>query len=50
MANRRSFLQTIAGLPVVGGLVQAGAARRRDFQKLGVRPFLNAAGTYADSC
>jgi uncharacterized pyridoxal phosphate-dependent enzyme len=48
MANRRSFLQTLAGLPLVGGLVPAqAAARRRDFFKeLGVRPFLNAAGTY----
>jgi L-seryl-tRNA(Ser) seleniumtransferase len=48
VANRRSFLQTIAGLPVVGSLVPAqAAARRRDFFKeLGVRPFLNAAGTY----
>jgi len=48
MANRRTFLQTIAGLPVVGGLVPAqAAARRRDyFKELGVRPFLNAAGTY----
>jgi L-seryl-tRNA(Ser) seleniumtransferase len=48
MANRRSFLQTVAGLPLVGGLVPAqAAARRRDFFKeLGVRPFLNAAGTY----
>ncbi len=48
MANRRSFLQTIAGLPVVGGLVpaHAAAARRDFFKELGVRPFLNAAGTY----
>ena len=48
MANRRSFLQTIAGLPVIGGLVpaQAAAGRRDFFKELGVRPFLNAAGTY----
>ncbi len=48
MANRRVFLQTAAGLPVVGGLSAARAAtRRRDYLKeLGVRPILNAAGTY----
>ncbi|MBI4877507.1 MAG: selenocysteine synthase, partial [Acidobacteria bacterium] len=43
MSDRRSFLQTLAGLPVVSGLAPA----RRDYLKeLGVRPFLNAAGTY----
>lgn len=47
MANRRMFLQTAAGLPVVGGLSARAATRRRDYLKeLGVRPFLNAAGTY----
>ena len=57
MWSRRHFLETVSGLPLVGGLVGAGlppgatvaaAARgRRDYLKeLGVRPFINAAGTY----
>ncbi len=48
MANRRTFLQTAAGLPMAGGLARAAKAPRgRDYLKeLGVRPFLNAAGTY----
>jgi L-seryl-tRNA(Ser) seleniumtransferase len=51
MTNRRSFLQSVSSLPIVGGLfpVQAAAASRarRDLLKeLGVRPFINAAGTY----
>ena len=51
MTNRRSFLQGLASLPVVGTLFarQADSARgtRRDLLKeLGVRPFINAAGTY----
>jgi L-seryl-tRNA(Ser) seleniumtransferase len=40
----------LSGLPVVGGLfrVQAASSRsgRELFQSLGVRPFINAAGTY----
>jgi L-seryl-tRNA(Ser) seleniumtransferase len=56
MWSRRSFLETISGLPLVGGFTAASAvpaaaaaARRagRDyFRELGVRPFINAAGTY----
>ncbi|MBC7925948.1 MAG: PLP-dependent transferase [Bryobacteraceae bacterium] len=51
MANRRSFLQSMASLPVIGGLVPAALAgaspKGRDyFQELGVRTFVNAAGTY----
>ena len=53
MPNRRSFLQTLSGLPVVGGLLasstasaRASAAGRDYFRELGVRPFINAAGTY----
>lgn len=51
MSDRRSFLQTLSGLPVIGGLVPgaaaATAAKPRDFWKeLGVRPCINAAGTY----
>ena len=57
MWTRRRFLETTAGLPLVGGLVTpgvtsstratAGARPARDyFRELGVRPFINAAGTY----
>lgn len=50
MPHRRGFLKTLAGLPLVGGLFgrqAAYAAARRDyFRELGVRTFLNAAGTY----
>lgn len=52
--SRRHFLETISALPLVGGLigaspVPAAAARRggRDyFREMGLRPFINAAGTY----
>lgn len=56
MTNRRSFLQSLASLPLVGGLFTphyavashaVAAPNGRDFFKeLGVRPFINAAGTY----
>jgi L-seryl-tRNA(Ser) seleniumtransferase len=60
MWSRRRFLENISALPLVGGLVGAGAPpltravgvaaasrRGRDyFRELGVRPFINAAGTY----
>jgi L-seryl-tRNA(Ser) seleniumtransferase len=56
MWSRRHFLETISALPVVGGFTAAStvpaaaaSARRggRDyFGELGVRPFINAAGTY----
>src|SRR5215210_522670 len=54
MWTRRRFLETASGLPLVGGLVAAvapaaaAAARpsRDYFRDLGVRPFINAAGTY----
>ena len=55
MWTRRRFLETASGLPLVGGLLATGAAsstaaaapRARDyFRDLGVRPFINAAGTY----
>jgi L-seryl-tRNA(Ser) seleniumtransferase len=51
MANRRTFLQRMATTPLIGGLVPTGAAfaapKGRDFFKeLGVRTFINAAGTY----
>lgn len=53
MPNRRSFLQVLSGLPFIGGLAGSaaagtsiGAAGRDYFRELGVRPFINAAGTY----
>lgn len=49
MPNRRGFFKILAGLPVLGGLAPGGAAlaaRRDYFKELGVRTFLNAAGTY----
>jgi D-glucosaminate-6-phosphate ammonia-lyase len=49
MSNRRRFLQGISAVPLLGGA--AGPAKaapmvRDYFSELGVRPFLNAAGTY----
>jgi L-seryl-tRNA(Ser) seleniumtransferase len=56
MWSRRRFLEIVSGVPIVGGIVgaravpAAAAAPRstgRDyFRELGVRPFINAAGTY----
>jgi D-glucosaminate-6-phosphate ammonia-lyase len=56
MWSRRRFLETVGTLPIVGGFIgpstasAAAAAVRgggRDyFRELGVRPFINAAGTY----
>jgi D-glucosaminate-6-phosphate ammonia-lyase len=46
MAKRRSFLQTMAGLPVMGGLAAGQSPGRDYFRELGLRPFINAAGTY----
>jgi L-seryl-tRNA(Ser) seleniumtransferase len=52
MADRRTFLQLIAQAPLVGGLFAsdafaAPAAKIPDyFASLGVKPFINAAGTY----
>ncbi len=59
MWTRRSFLETLSGLPLIGGLVAGGAATaatgarlhaapRDYFADLGVKPFINAAGTYTD--
>jgi L-seryl-tRNA(Ser) seleniumtransferase len=52
MFNRRRFLDLLASIPALGGPL-AGATRgtakpvQRDFFKeLGVKPFINAAGTY----
>src|SRR5256885_16859525 len=55
MWSRRRFLEIASGLPLVGGLVGADASAaiaappggaRDYFRELGVRPFINAAGTY----
>ena len=54
MWSRRRFLESVSTLPLVGSFVGSGmgaprvaaAARRDYFRDLGVRPFINAAGTY----
>ena len=57
MWSRRRFLESLAATPVVGDLLgarrgletpppPAGKAGRDYFRELGVRPFINAAGTY----
>ena len=54
MWSRRRFLEIVSGLPLVGGFVEAKAVTataapgsgRDYFRELGVRPFINAAGTY----
>ncbi|MEJ7609513.1 MAG: hypothetical protein WKF37_25385, partial [Bryobacteraceae bacterium] len=50
MSQRRTFLQRMAALPLLGGFAPAAVAaapKSRDyFSELGVRPFINAAGTY----
>ena len=56
MFSRRRFLESVSTLPLVGGRFSAGGgsaaaapgskATRDFFRELGVRPFINAAGTY----
>ncbi len=51
MPNRRSFLKSFSNLPLVGGLFAPGVslatpAKRDLLKELGVRPIINAAGTY----
>src|SRR6476661_4810177 len=56
MWSRRRFLESLSSWPIVGGLVGASPAAtavvsaakgNRDYlRELGVRPFINAAGTY----
>lgn len=51
MPNRRGFLRSLSSVPLVGGLFSGGSAlaagpKRDFFKELGVRPFINAAGTY----
>jgi D-glucosaminate-6-phosphate ammonia-lyase len=45
MPNRRRFLQGLSSLPFLPG-ANAAVAKRDYFKELGVRPFINAAGTY----
>ena len=55
MWSRRHFLETLSDVPLVGGFIgasalpveAAAAGKSRDyFRELGVRPFINASGTY----
>src|SRR5215475_15007577 len=53
MTNRRSFLHAISSVPFLGGLFSPSViaatpprVSRDFFKELGVRPFINAAGTY----
>lgn len=46
MPNRRRFLQGIGALPLAGSMSYAAPVRRDYFKELGIRPFINAAGTY----
>ena len=48
MPNRRRFLQGVSAVPLLGATVQVQAAptKREYFKELGIRPFINAAGTY----
>lgn len=54
LSNRRGFLNTLLALPWVGGVLaklmpaaHAALPGRRDvYKELGIRPFINAAGTY----
>jgi D-glucosaminate-6-phosphate ammonia-lyase len=51
MPNRRTFLKRVSALPAAGTLLTGGAeaatTMKRDyFKELGVKPFINAAGTY----
>ena len=50
MANRRTFIRRMASAPLAGAVIHGGAAaavpNRDHFKELGVRTFINAAGTY----
>ena len=46
MPNRRRFLQGISSLPLLATPSAAATAKRDYFKELGIKPFINAAGTY----
>jgi L-seryl-tRNA(Ser) seleniumtransferase len=46
MPNRRRFLQGLSTVPFLGSVGRAAPVKRDYFSELGVRPFINAAGTY----
>lgn len=46
MANRRRFIQGLSTVPLMGGAAASAATKRDYFKELGVKPFINAAGTY----
>lgn len=51
MSTRRGFIESLSSLPWIGGLITPGAmmaatAKRDILKELGVRPIINAAGTY----
>ena len=46
MPNRRRFLQGLSSLPLMATSSTAATIKRDYFKELGIRPFINAAGTY----
>lgn len=46
MPNRRRFLQGISAAPLASSVSFAGPGKRDYFKELGIRTFINAAGTY----
>jgi uncharacterized pyridoxal phosphate-dependent enzyme len=54
MFTRRTFFERLSTVPLIGGLMgvsapaSLAAAKRDYFKELGVRPFINAAGTFTD--
>ena len=46
MPNRRRFLQGISSIPLLASPSPAAPVKRDYFKELGIRPFINAAGTY----
>jgi uncharacterized pyridoxal phosphate-dependent enzyme len=46
MPNRRRFLQGISSLPLLATPSPGAVVKRDYFKELGIKPFINAAGTY----
>jgi L-seryl-tRNA(Ser) seleniumtransferase len=46
MPNRRRFLQGVSTLPLLAAPIPAATVKRDYFKELGIKPFINAAGTY----